>query len=168
MPEKRSKPAARPAARKPAPRKVVVKPPAPGKGGYMLEDQIGFRLRRAHQRASEIFARVMEEFALTPMQFAAMAKLDDEGPISQNHLGRLTAMDPATILGVVGRLARQGLVAVRPDPGDGRATLLSLTPAGAQQMVAMKAAGAKVSRETLAPLTPAESATLMALLARIG
>ena len=38
--------------------------------GYVLEDQIGYLLRRAHQRASAIFQEIMIE-GLTPPQFAA-------------------------------------------------------------------------------------------------
>ena len=64
---------------------------------YVLEDQVGFLLRCAHQRATETFNAVMGEFSITPTQFAALAKLDDLQAVSQNQLGRLTAMDPATI-----------------------------------------------------------------------
>src|SRR5689334_23773594 len=77
---------------------------------YVLEDQVGFLLRCAHQRATEVFNAVMERFAVTPTQFAALAKLDDLGSVSQNQLGRLTRMDPATVSGVVGRLIARGLV----------------------------------------------------------
>src|SRR5215831_6087288 len=77
--------------------------------GYVLEDQIGFVLRRAHQHATEIFNNVMNGFELTPRQFAALSKLHDLGPTSQNQLGRLVAMDPATMFGVASRLAKRSL-----------------------------------------------------------
>ena len=63
--------------------------------GYVLEDQIGYLLRRAHQRASAIFQEIMTE-GLTPPQFAALVKIRDFGTVSQNRLGRSVAMDPAT------------------------------------------------------------------------
>lgn len=81
---------------------------------YRLEDQVGFVLRRAHQRASGIFAEVMGRYDVTPTQFAALAKLADVAPVSQNELGRLTAMDPATIFGVVSRLVKRGMSANPP------------------------------------------------------
>lgn len=141
-------------------------PPEPD--AYRLEDQIGFRLRRAHQRASVIFNDVMARFDVTPTQFAALAKLHDVGPISQNQLGRLTAMDPATILGVVGRLVRQNLARARPEPEDQRLIVIELTIEGRTQVEAMKAAAAEVSRRTLAPLSPAEVRQLNDLLGRLG
>jgi MarR family transcriptional regulator, lower aerobic nicotinate degradation pathway regulator len=135
---------------------------------YVLEDQVGFHLRRAHQRATMIFNEVMGKFDMTPTQFAALAKIDDEGAISQNHLGRLTAMDPSTILGVVGRLQRQGLVHLRSTPGDARLTLIELTLDGQKRVAEMKAVAIEVSKRTLAPLKPADAKTLNELLARIG
>ncbi|WP_239514596.1 hypothetical protein, partial [Klebsiella pneumoniae] len=47
--------------------------------GYVLEDQIGFLIRRSHQRATAIFEQVMAGFEVTPVQYAALAKLHDLG-----------------------------------------------------------------------------------------
>jgi DNA-binding MarR family transcriptional regulator len=135
---------------------------------YVLEDQIGFRLRKAHQRATDIFNAVMGGFDVTPTQFAALAKLDDVGPVPQNHLGRLIAMDPATIFGVVGRLAKRGLVESRVDGKDARVVLVALTDEGRAAVARMKAAAAEVSRRTLAPLSAKEAETLLRLVAKLG
>ena len=97
---------------------------------YVLEDQVGFLLRCAHQRATEDFNATMGRFAVTPTQFAALSKLDDLESVSQNQLGRLTRMDPATVSGVVGRLIGRGLVRQSPDARDARLVLLALTPTG--------------------------------------
>ena len=135
---------------------------------YVLEDQVGFLLRCAHQRATEIFNAVMGRFAVTPTQFAALAKLDDLGSVSQNQLGRLTRMDPATVSGVVGRLIARGFVRQSPDARDARLVLLALTPAGRAAVSEMKAVGAEVSRRTLEPLKPGEADALLRALAKIG
>jgi MarR family transcriptional regulator, lower aerobic nicotinate degradation pathway regulator len=134
---------------------------------YRLEEQVGFILRRVHQRATDIFNTVMASFDITPRQFAALAKLHDLGPTSQNQLGRLVAMDPATMVGVAGRLTRRGLVRQSPDPGDARLVLLELTGEGRQLVAAMKAQGLEVSRRTLAPLTAEEAETLLRLLGKM-
>ena len=137
-------------------------------GDYVLEHQVGFLLRCAHQRATEVFNCVMAPFAVTPTQFAALAKIDDLGSVSQNRLGRLTAMDPATISGVVGRLIARGLVRQSPDRTDARLLRLALTPAGRLATSQMKAAAAEVSRRTLAPLRPGQCEALLRALVRIG
>lgn len=135
---------------------------------YVLDEQIGFILRKAHQRASEIFGTVMSRFEVTPMQFAALAKLHEVGEASQNHLGRMTAMDPATILGVVNRLKNRGLVNQRVDPNDGRMILLSLSDEGRAVITAMEQAGLEVSRRTLEPLGERDARRLLDLLSRIS
>jgi len=136
--------------------------------GYLLETQIGFTLRKAHQRATDIFNTVMQGFDITPTQYAALTKLDDLGAVSQNQLGRLIAMDPATIFGVAGRLAKRGLVSQSVDPKDARLVLLELTEEGRRIVAAMKRHGAEVTRRTLEPLTAEEAETLNALIAKIG
>ncbi|HEX5997850.1 MAG TPA: MarR family transcriptional regulator [Hyphomicrobiaceae bacterium] len=135
---------------------------------YRLEAQVGFVLRRAHQNATKVFNTVMGEFGMTPTQFAALAKLDDVGRVSQNELGRLTAMDPATIWRVANRLIKDGLVAQSPDPNDARLVMLELTEGGRAATLRMKAVAAEVSRETLAPFTEDEARQLLALLRRLG
>ncbi len=136
--------------------------------GYRLEEQIGYLIRRAHQRASAIFDEVMCEFEVTPVQFAALAKLHDLGPTSQNQLGRMVGIDPATMFGVAGRLARRGLVEAAPDPADARLVRLALTPPGRALVEAMKTRAAEVSARTLAPLTPEEAQALVRLMGKLG
>ena len=79
---------------------------AAGGAGYVLDDQVGFLLRQVQQRHVSIFARHFG-VDMTPMQWAALAKLAEVGECSQNLLGRHTAMDVATIKGVAERLAKR-------------------------------------------------------------
>jgi DNA-binding MarR family transcriptional regulator len=138
----------------------------PAKPLYVLDEQIGFILRQVSQRHTVIFARDIG-IDLTPTQWAALAKLQQTGPCSQNQLGRLTAMDVATIKGVIDRLTARGLTETSSDPGDGRRLLVSLTKAG--QQLAEKAApnALAISRETLAPLEPKERDVLVELLNKL-
>ncbi len=136
--------------------------------GYVLEEQIGHLLRRAHQRATSIFVGNFAVHQLTPTQFATLAKIADEGEISQNRLGRLTAMDPATMKGVIGRLQNRGLIQRSHDPEDRRRTLWRLTPEGETLLAASIGEGKRTTAETLAPLTDRERAVLLDLLRKLG
>src|SRR6202790_4445247 len=138
----------------------------PSRPAYVLEEQVGFILRQVWQRHATIFAREMG-INLTPKKGAAVAKVPETGPCSQNQLGRLTAMDVATIKGVIDRLTARGLTETSPDPEDGRRLLVSLTRAG-QQMAEKAAPNALlITRETLAPLDARERETLLALLGKL-
>ncbi len=138
-----------------------------GDGNYVLERQIGHMLRRAHQRASAVFKANFAGHDLTPTQFAALVKIADAREVSQNLLGRLTAMDPATMKGVIGRLHRRRLIARNHDAKDRRRTLWSLTDAGEHLLGKAIEAGLATSDRTLAPLNPQERKTLQKLLSRL-
>jgi DNA-binding MarR family transcriptional regulator len=135
---------------------------------YVLEEQVGHLLRRAHQRATAIFmAELGDAFDLTPTQYAALVKLYDSGEQSQNQLGRLAAMDPATIQGVIRRLERRRLIERTMDPADRRRTWLRLTEAGRTLAAAARTFGFRVSDRTLEPLGPDERTLFLSLLGRL-
>lgn len=136
--------------------------------GYRLEDQAGHLLRRAHQRHSGLFVEMMGTLELTPTQFAALARLRELGGTTQNQLGRLTAMDPATIQGVVRRLVARGLVERRPNAADRRVMVLSLTAAGARVAREAVARARDITRATLEPLAPAERVLFVELLRKLS
>jgi MarR family transcriptional regulator, lower aerobic nicotinate degradation pathway regulator len=138
----------------------------PARPSYLLDQQIGFILRQVSQRHAVIFARDIGA-DLTPTQWAALAKLAESGPCSQNQLGRLTAMDVATIKGVIDRLTARGLTETSADPEDGRRLRVSLTRAGQQLAEKVAANALAISKETLAPLDPGERELLMALLEKL-
>src|SRR5579862_8874249 len=98
--------------------------------GYDLASHPAHMIRRAHQRATFYFQQVMNGSDLTPTQQAALATLLKHGELSQNHLGRLTAMDPSTISLVVRKLLNNGLIERRGSRNDQRLAMLRLTDAG--------------------------------------
>jgi DNA-binding MarR family transcriptional regulator len=133
---------------------------------YRLQEQIGFVLRKAHQRHVAIFAARIAD--LTPPQFATLAKLADVGETSQNQLGSLVAMDAATVKGVIDRLKTRGLVELTRHDIDKRRLLVSLTAEGRATVERLIPAAQQITAETLAPLSQKEAATLLKLLSRIA
>ena len=79
------------------------------------------------------------------------------------HLG-LTAR---TITTAVDALEREGLLARRSAPGDRRATLVELTPAGRSHIEEWQAFQRQLAEEVVAPLNTAERRQLIRLLERI-
>lgn len=134
---------------------------------YALHEQIGFFLRQANQRHVSIFANLIGD-KLTTTQWAALSKLKEIQPCSQNQLGRETAMDVATIKGVVDRLAKRGLLTTLRDETDARRLVLSLTEEGHEAIARNVDAALDVSEETLKPLTAAERMMLVELLRKIS
>lgn len=138
-----------------------------GEAPYNLDQQVGYLLRLASQRHAAIFqAHTLE--GLTAQQFAALVRIGEEVEVSQNRLGRLAAMDVATIKGVADRLRQKGLTETRPDPDDKRRTLISLTGAGRALLDRMITQGRRISEETLASLDRDERERLLELLKKLA
>jgi DNA-binding MarR family transcriptional regulator len=140
---------------------------AAGHGRYVLDDQVGFLLRVALQRHTAIFTTRMIE-GLTQTQFAALAKLAEVGPCSQNHLGRLIYLDAATIKGVVDRLGARGFLTALNDPKDRRRRAVALTERGRQVTQAAQLVAAEITAATLAPLTEEEQRLVTRLLKKLA
>lgn len=134
---------------------------------YRLEDQVGHLLRRANQRHAAIFFDGLGQ-KLTPMQFAVLVKIGDEVEVSQNLLGRLAAMDPATVQGVVRRLRERGLIDARPDPEDGRRSLWRLSKTGKALIKETLSEAASITERTLEPLDSKERKTFLRLLRKLA
>lgn len=134
---------------------------------YVLADQVGHLLRRAHQRHTALFQDMIGAAQLTPTQFAALVRIREQGELSQNELGRMAAMDPATTQGVIQRLEQRGLVRRRRHPGDKRLSLLSLTESGEVLTRSAIETARTITEATLAPLAPAERAVFLALLKKL-
>lgn len=133
---------------------------------YALDAQIGYVLRRVTQRHLALFSDAIPE--VTTTQFAVLARLAELGPQSQNALGRETALDAATIKGVVDRLTRQGFVTTFPDPDDRRRLTVDLSDTGRALFLRLVPTALDISARTLGPLSQAEQRQLLDLLARLA
>jgi DNA-binding MarR family transcriptional regulator len=133
---------------------------------YVVDEQVGFLMRVAMQRHTAIFMSRMIA-GLTQMQFAALAKLHESGPCSQNQLGRLIYLDAATTKGVVDRLAARRLITALPDPHDRRRRAIALTKLGRSVAAQAMQVARQITRETLVPLTAAEQRNVLNLLKKL-
>jgi len=135
---------------------------------YRLDDQVGFLLRRAYQRASSNLIERIGPYDLTAPQFATLARLYERGALSQNLLGRLVAMEPANIRDVVLRLKKRRLIMTRRDPSDGRLILVSLTLTGLSLLEKLLPIEIQCTARTLAALNANEKRLLYDLLGRLA
>ncbi len=150
----------------PAPSKAAIKRAAQSVR-YRLDDQAGFLMRIAMQRHTAIFMSRMVE-GLTQPQFAALAKLLETGPSSQNQLGRLIYLDGATIKGVIDRLIARRFVVTQKDPGDKRRRAIALSEAGRRVAEAAVAVAGRITAATLEPLSAEEQRVIVRLLRKLG
>jgi DNA-binding MarR family transcriptional regulator len=136
--------------------------------GFTVEDHVGFLLRRAHQRHVALFTAGLAHADLTPTQFTALFKTVQLGRITQNHLGRLAAMDPATIQGVVRRLIARGLMRRGRDRMDRRTAVLEPTETGVALITGVVACARHAHDAALSPLSIEERVQILTLLRKMG
>ncbi|MGQ3675443.1 MarR family winged helix-turn-helix transcriptional regulator [Xanthobacter sp. TB0139] len=148
------------------------KPDASGMKGaaeasYVFSDQVGYLLRRAYQRHLAIFQAHACDENLTSVQFSTLCALRDGGDQSQGELVKATGVDQATIRGVIERLKKRGLVALRKDPQDGRKVVTSLTDAGSELLEQMIPCAARITELTFGSLSAVERTALLCTLRRM-
>ena len=96
-----------------------------------LERQVCFALAVASRSVISIYRPVLEPLRLTHPQYLVMLALWQHAPLRVGELGRLLALEPATLSPLLKRLEAVGYLERRREPGDERALRLTLTPAGA-------------------------------------
>ncbi|PSJ63441.1 MarR family transcriptional regulator [Mesorhizobium ephedrae] len=134
---------------------------------YAFSEQIGYLLRRAYQKHLAIFQANASDPQLTSVQFATLCALKDRGPQSQGELVRSTAIDQATIRGIIARLQARSLVALGEDPSDARKVIVTITEEGRTVLDAMIPCARRISELTVERLNPAERLALMHTLRQI-
>lgn len=123
-----------------------------------------FMIRRAHQIASATFARSCVKLDLTPSQYSVLFALRHVGPIGQNHLGRLVALDRCTTSLVVRLLVERALIDRVNDPVDGRKKKLSLNDSGRVLLNRAERLATRASRKLLSVLDDSQTRAFMSIL----
>lgn len=137
-------------------------------GHYRLRDQIGTILRIANQNAIDVFNEyIVEEFGgpiVTTTQFAILATLWRNGPLSHSDIAARAVMDMPTLHSVLKRLERKRLIDVKVDDKDRRRRIVELTDAGRALAFKLRSIGGSISDRILEPLNDAQQAQLLDLL----
>ena len=121
--------------------------------------------------AARLFARAIDRrlktIGISSGQLPVFFALAEGRALSQKALTEAAAIEQPTMAATLSRMERDGLVARRPDPKDGRSTLISLTPAGMAKMSEVRAAVEAVNTGALGGLGAAEREAYLKALATI-
>ncbi len=139
-----------------------------GPPDYLLGEQIGHLLRKAYQRHIAIFQQTMGENGLTAVQFAVMVTIHDAGTVALTRISQVTAIDLATLRGIVARLSERGLVVVEHNASDRRQRLASLTALGVELVRRDLPTAARITDLTLEPLDACERIAAIQVLKKLA
>ena len=93
---------------------------------------------------------------------SALATISKQGPLRLAELAQLESVSAPSTTRLVAELESKGLVSREPDPADGRAVLLSITPAGETAVAAARAARAEMVAELFEVLDTGEISAIAA------
>lgn len=131
-----------------------------------LERELTVFMRRARAFSGEMARAVHPE--LEPAAYGLFVRLEDGGAQRATDLAVYFGVGKATISRQLRVLENLGLITRAPDPDDGRASLVHLTPRGRQRFRAVREARRAEYMRKLDSWDPAEIAELARLLHQLN
>lgn len=136
-------------------------------GEYVFAQQVGHLLRRAYQRHVAIFQQTISDSHLTAAQFVVLCAVRQFGSCSLSEIVKVTAIDQATMRGIISRLKTRKVIKLSHDEHDRRKVMVSLTAAGLAILDETVPAAFAVSEATFGNLNPAERVAIVYLLRKM-
>jgi DNA-binding MarR family transcriptional regulator len=121
--------------------------------GPELTGRLGYLLKHARLRLSELSAAALAPYGLDGRELAALLVLASGEPASQQEAARRLDVDRTTMVALVDALEGKGLVARHPHARDRRKNVVELTATGSATLRAASRASDDAERRFLAPLT---------------
>jgi DNA-binding MarR family transcriptional regulator len=134
----------------------------------LLPELLGYNLRRAQVAVFQDFAAAVAAHDITPGQFGVLVLIDRNAGLNQRELGEAMGVDRSTVVAVLDRLERRGLVQRRPVPTDRRSYALHLSPQGEALLAALVPVVRAHEDRIAADLSAAERDTLNRLLKKLN
>lgn len=142
------------------------RPGAPGPEFLALERELAVFLRRARASSGELARAVHPD--MEPAAYGLLVRLADAGPQRATDLAGYFGVGKATMSRQLRTLESLGLVTRTPDPDDGRAWLVRLTPEGRARFTRVREARRARYMRELASWDRGEIAELARLLHRLN
>lgn len=133
-----------------------------------IKKYLGYCFSKVAMRIRAAFEERFQEFGLVGPQLGMLIIVREDGPITQNELGKYMAIDKATMVRLIDQLEERKLLTRTQSKQDRRANHLQITKAGEQMIVKMDEARKKCEEEVFAPLSKAEREQLSALLQKLA
>jgi DNA-binding MarR family transcriptional regulator len=131
-----------------------------------LDGLLGYRLRRAQGAMHRDYMASVADLEVTQKQAATLWLINANPGVSQVSVAASLGMDRATMMSITDRLEENGLVIRKRSTVDRRKQELYLTPAGTARLRKVKARIAEHEARFKALFKPAELAALLSALRR--
>lgn len=135
---------------------------------YALERAPGHLIRRAQQRAVDLFVEEVGEDGPTPRQFAVLLNVYQNDGINQTDLVRMSGIDRSTLTEILRRLIDRGLISRRRVKSDQRTNALTITEAGVVMLDGAFDAMIRAQERIMEPVPESQREQALVLLGLLG
>ena len=141
--------------------KKAVKPP------YELICSTAHLLKRLGMEIKEAYREAFEAAGASPFHYSVLAVLEESPRETQATIADSLGYDRSWLVGLLDELEEKGLIERRRDAADRRRHVVTLLPAGKQQLAELRSISKGVEDQFLAPLEPEQRASLHELLLQL-
>lgn len=133
------------------------------------EYPIGYQLKQVSERCRHRFDRQLESMGLTFSQFALIHFLahNQEGRVTKKDIGDALELKHSTIIGILNRLEKKGLVRFGTDEKDARCRNVYLTEAALAKLEELEENHRRMDQRFMNALSQEETAELKRLLKKV-
>lgn len=131
------------------------------------DTSVGYLTNLAGRLLVRELERHLAPLGLSPGHMPVLLALEDGSAQTQKTLAERAGVEQATMTATLTRMERDGLVSRRPNPEDGRSTLVALTPLALGKLPAVAEATGTINALVLEQLTPDERRQFFTLIKRI-
>lgn len=96
-------------------------------GGFVNDEELAFAIQAMMRKLRRRMRDEVDRGGITPSQVAVISRLDRLGPASASDLARAEGVRIQSMSATISVLTELGMVEGRPDPEDGRRTILEVT-----------------------------------------
>lgn len=132
-----------------------------------MKQYSGYCFFKAAARIKARFDEAFVPFGVVGAQFGILVIVKEEGPLTQNELGKYLAIDKATMVRFIDHLEESKLLTRKQSREDRRANHLEITKKGEQMIAKLNAERKRVEQEFFKALSKAEQEQLHSLIQKI-
>lgn len=135
--------------------------------GLVLEERLGYALRRAQLKVFKHFAEAMREHDIRPAQFSSLVVIEGYPGVTQSSLAQTLSIDPPRVVSLINSLEERGLAMRVRCKRDRRSHGIFLTKTGEALVERLKGLAEQSDLEATQSLSEIERRQLLTLLRKI-
>ena len=139
----------------------------PGSDSFRVEAYPFYLLNRSISRYNVVIDSLLREIGIDIPTWRVLMILGEAEPLPIGQIARMAVINISTMMRIVERMQKAGLLTAIPSASDGRVTEVKLTPLGRDKLVAARAATAPVYRRLIKGFSAKDFGRLLDLLNRL-